>query len=98
MWFGRGETGLCFNLKASCKMEPDCDTWNRKVWERCREQSSVFKRLRDPNPSVAKKAATDPCRPSQPKDYRPRAKTRHLRSTKILRTNTMSMASTKSLA
>lgn len=93
MWFGRGETGLCFNLKASCKMEPDCDTWNRNVWERCREQGLVFKQLWDPNPSAAKKAATDPCRPSQPADYRPRAETRHRPSTGTPATRAMTSRS-----
>lgn len=33
---------LCYNLKASCKMEPDCDTWSWKVWERCRDWSCVL--------------------------------------------------------
>lgn len=33
---------LCYNLKASCKMEPDCDTWSWKVWERCRDWSCAL--------------------------------------------------------
>lgn len=37
-----GERGLCYNLKASCKMEPDCDTWSWKVWESCRDWSCMF--------------------------------------------------------
>lgn len=98
MWFGRGETGLCFNFKASCKMEPDCDTWKRKFWEKCREQGRVLKQLGDLNPSAAKEAATDPCRPSQPTDYCPWAKTRHLPSNKRLRTNATTLALTRRLA
>lgn len=33
---------LCYNLKASCKMEPDCDTWSWKVWEPCRDLGCVL--------------------------------------------------------
>lgn len=33
MWFGgRSGGGLQCSLKASCKMEPDCDTLSESVW------------------------------------------------------------------
>lgn len=38
---GRERKELCYNLKANCKMEPDCDTWSWKVWETCRDWSCV---------------------------------------------------------
>lgn len=60
MRFGRGKKRLCYNLKASCKMEPDCDTWSWKVWEGCRDWSCVFKQQWDLSSSgAAREQPTD---------------------------------------